>query len=197
MRHVLAALVSVSLIGVQAAPEVSASVIDQTAKSVYLVNATTEHGRTACTGFLIADMRVLTAAHCLGEQMTVAGQIVTDRVGDEYYDLALLTVPGLHGVVLLLRDIPVVRFSYFAALGHAYGWQRLSIFHVRLYHIDLSPAEGMRPGLLVKPGYIGGMSGGPLIDVDGRVAGICQASNQDLGYGIGATLIRAFLVGLL
>lgn len=195
-RWFLTSLLSFSLVSVAPAAEVTTPVVDQAAKSVYLIHAQKEMGRIACTGFLIADERVMTAAHCVGEQMTVAGLAVTDIASDTYYDLALLTVP-IHDTPFQFRDVPVSRFEWLAALGHAYGWQRLTIFHVRVYHLDLTPAEGMRPGLLVKPGYIGGMSGGPLVDSEGRVAGIIQASNRDLGYGISVTLIRAFLVGLL
>jgi len=195
-RRLLAILLFVSVVGVAClyAAEVDSSVIDRAQKSVYLIHGQKEHGRYACSGFLIADEQVLTAAHCVGDQMTVAGIAATVAESDEYYDLALLRVP-IHGTPLAFRDTPIARFEQLAAIGHAYGWQRITALHVRVYHVNLTPMQGMRPGMLVKPGYIGGMSGGPVIDADGFVVGIIQASNQDLGYGIGITLIRAFLVG--
>ena len=171
------------------------AVIEQASRSVYLVTTEIDGERRRCSGFLIADERILTAGHCTGETMTVAGIPATILNADAYYDLALLAAP-IHGTPLILRDLPVARFEELVAIGHAYGWQRLLTLHVRVYYVDMTPAEGMRPGLLVKPGYIGGMSGGPVIDAAGQVVGIIQASNHDLGYGIGVVLIRAFLVGL-
>ncbi len=188
-------LLTVGAVEVRSA-DVETAILEQAAKSVYLIHAVkAEEGRVACSGFLIADSLVLTADHCVGDSMTVAGIAATVVSADEYYDLALLSAP-VHDTPLLFRDAPVTRFEFLAGIGHAYGWQRLLLLHVRVYYVDITPEKGMRPGILVKPGYIGGMSGGPVVDADGYVVGVIQASNHDLGYGVGVKLIRAFLVGL-
>lgn len=202
-RACIAIVLSFSLVGLTFAttPEVSTSVIDRAATSVYRVHGLMvdpEHGPYpyACTAFLVTDEHVMSAAHCAGDPMWVAELPAKVATRDTYLDIAVFKVAGLHGAPLMTRMAPVVRFESVVAMGYAYGWQRLFTLHTRVYFPSLSPAQGMAPGILVKPGYIGGMSGGPLIDVEGLVVGIIQASNPDMGYGVSAAFLREVLASL-
>jgi hypothetical protein len=60
--------------------------------------------------------------------------------------------------------------------------------------MDNAAADGTHaPGVVVQGGYLPGMSGGPLIDADGLVVGIVQTSAHNVGYGVGARVIQAFI----
>ena len=53
--------------------------------------------------------------------------------------------------------------------------------------------EQMPPGLFVAGQYIPGMSGGPVVDHDGKIVGIVQQSNSGIGFGVGVSTIQGFL----
>lgn len=177
-------------------PRVPSSVQQRAAHSVYLIHFETEGGKGACTGWLLATHRVMTAAHCVGHAMEVDGILVDKVLGfDEQTDLALLAV-DLDGAPLPIRESQVVLGEWVASLGYAFGWHSLTMADVQVKHIDLSPGRGIAPGLLVMPGLIGGMSGGPMIDGAGRVVAVNQRAAEGVGYGVGSLILRAFLVGL-
>ncbi|HVI42769.1 MAG TPA: hypothetical protein VM577_19350, partial [Anaerovoracaceae bacterium] len=78
--------------------------------------------------------------------------------------------------------------------GYGFGWNKLSVLKERVYiqnyHVDDDAAVGM----IVQGGYIGGMSGGPVVDQAGHVVGVVQRGNQQIGYSVGTTIIKAFLL---
>lgn len=148
-----------------------------------------------CSGFIISKNVVLTADHCIGDQMKVDGVQPKVVKRDAYYDLALLTVSSDKDA-LPFRYSDVNRFEYVTAVGYAYGWTRLSVLRVRVFLIDWAVQGNVAPGLVMQGSLIGGMSGGPIIDEDGSVVAITQRTNEGVSYGVGVLLIRAFLVGV-
>ncbi len=150
-------------------------------------------GHYSCTGFAIAKRRVLTAAHCNGKDMTADGIHAILLKADVQSDLMLLEV-GTGRKPMTFRDTPVVRFEELTAIGYGYGWHYLTVLTVHPILVDVT-VEGMAPGMFVQGGYIGGMSGGPVIDMDGYVVGIVQRTSEGVGYGVTALTIKAFLLG--
>jgi S1-C subfamily serine protease len=148
-----------------------------------------------CTGFQVDKQKVLTAAHCTGDNMLADGHEATLLKIDHYYDLALLSVEKADKPYLTLDDTPVKRFDELFASGYAYGWNKPLTFPVRAFIIDFPPVDGLPPGLNVMGPYIGGMSGGPLLNKKNGVVGVIQRASQNTGYSVGTVIIRAFMVG--
>lgn len=148
-----------------------------------------------CSGFVIGHHLVQTAAHCVGKDMTADGIKATVLKVSKGYDLALLDV-ATDKAPLKFRDSSVERFEMLNGIGYAWGWTVQSVLAERAFLVDTAPYEDGAPGLIVQFGYIGGMSGGPVIDNEGKVVGIVQQSNGQVGYGVATNLIRAFLVGV-
>lgn len=153
------------------------------------------HGSYTCTGEVIALNRVLTAGHCIGERILADGVPIKGVLAsDAYYDLALLDV-STQKPFLTFRDEPVQRFEKVSALGYAFGFTQISVLDERVFLVNaIPPDSGNLPKILVQPGYIGGMSGGPVVDANGQMVGIVQQTGDNIGLGVGVLIIRAFLL---
>lgn len=149
--------------------------------------------RYSCSAFQIAPNRVLTAAHCVGEKMLGDGHGIRVLKVDKYYDLALLQSEGKPS--LEFRDKPVSRFEKLTAIGYAFGWTKLSTLNVTVLIENYAVQADAPVGIIVQGGYIGGMSGGPVVDDAGAVVSVVQRGSAQIGYGVSTLLVRAFLLG--
>ena len=147
-----------------------------------------------CSGMVIAANRVLTAAHCAGKPMFVDGRPAFIIRSDDHYDLLLLTTSTTKPS-LTIRARPPTPREHLTALGFLFGWSTPAALPVSVLLVDMPGWSVTTPGLIVLPGYVRGMSGGPVVDRRGQVVGIIQQSQEGLGYGIGSLLMRAFLLG--
>lgn len=178
-----------------------ASMEDRVASSLYRITGTAEVDtwmgprriNYSCTGFQIAPDKIMTAAHCLGDDMKADGQPVKILAGDKYFDLALLE-GGSNRPILQFRDKEVERWEALKSLGYGYGWNRLTVLDNKVILTRYKVVEDGPVGIVVQGGYIGGMSGGPLVDLSGKVVGVVQRSNNQIGYSVGSTIIKAFLL---
>lgn len=173
-------------------------IVDQVSASVVridgILDAELEH-RYTCTGFVVSLNRVLTAAHCIGELMTVDGQAIDQVVKvDRSMDLAVVAVFSKKRPVIF-DDRTLVRFEPVYGIGYAFGWTFLTTTIGAVENAAYAPTDEIAPGVIVFGIYIGGMSGGPVIDQHGHVVGMAQQTNDGIGYGVGALLMRAFLIG--
>lgn len=151
------------------------------------------------TGFVIADDRVVTNAHVLaGVSEPVIevpdGEVLTGSVVyfDPIVDLAVIAVPGLDAATL--ASSPTLTGGTDAAFqGYPYGGpfasgaaQVLSISTARvldIYSASSAPREIYTLAADVREGN----SGGPLLTLDGRVAGVVFARSGDtanVGYAM-------------
>lgn len=150
-----------------------------------------------CSGFVIGPNTVLTAAHCIGSDIYADGVPVKVIRVDKTTDLALVEVKTDRAPLLFRGDSlctgELTRFEELNAIGYAWGWTKLTVLKVRAFLLDVSPYDGAAPGILTQGGFIGGMSGGPVVDVSGCVVGMVQQSNGSVGYGVGLPIISAFL----
>lgn len=177
------------------------NVIDQVSLSVVKVtmHVVTPYGEGdgVCTGEVVAQDQVLTAAHCMGTNMT-AGDMSADVVAyDVDYDLALLRAKTFDKPALVRSSKPVKRLDLLLAFGYALGLPSLTVRPVQVLFPNLQAPwdPGTFPGILVQPQYTPGMSGGPVTDYDGKMVGIVQQRDSDESMGWGASMepINRFL----
>lgn len=153
-----------------------------------------------CSGEVIAYHLVLTAAHCLMDEMKVDDWAPRGVLRyDAYFDLAVIDV-AIDKPTLRMRAEPLERFEPLTALGYAYGWQKLTVLSVRPYLLNVSfdegPQLGHAPGIFVQGAYVGGMSGGPVVDSNGLMVSIVQRAGDGTGYGVTVDAIHTFLAGI-
>jgi S1-C subfamily serine protease len=146
-----------------------------------------------CTGFVVAPQVIVTAAHCVdGDEAALVDGVAGKRTKvDETVDLALVSAPIVKHS-LLLRRSPIRTFESLIAIGYAWGRDRRTVL-LETAMDNAAADETHAPGVFVQGGYLPGMSGAPLIDTDGLVVGIVQTSAHNVGYGVGARVIQAFI----
>lgn len=185
------AIVSMSFLGLVSCAS-SKSIIDRVQGSI--VRVTNSIG--VCTGFVIAPEIILTDQHCMGPQLTADGYQAEEIYEDVFYDLAVLKVKKLDKKPLEFRDKKVEQAEALVGLGYANGWPLASRIKVEVILTDIKVNPRAPMTILTKGGFTNGMSGGPVVDGEGKVVSIIQrgdhADQTDIGVGVG--LIKAFLI---
>ncbi len=144
-----------------------------------------------CTSFSINERKhyYLTAAHCFGNTLLVNKQPATVIFRDEVKDVMVLQVPSLK-LKALRPALGVQTGEDVGAYGYAYGWE----FSFLKTGVVASPPVvqlqmfGLRPITLFSFPFIGGMSGGPVVNSDGLVVSVIQQSNRDGLASLGIAL---------
>ena len=168
--------------------------VKQAAKSVLTV----EGPAGSCTGFPIDSKKhyVLTAAHCdfSGPGLTplidkLPGRVVFKDAKKDLlvYEVERLDKPALK---IALKDPEigdeVASFGY----GHALNEPLFRITHISAAGVMI-PFDGIGgPFIFTDTDFVGGQSGGPVIDQTGAVVMIVQMGTQGVGIGVGAEIIR-------
>lgn len=140
-----------------------------------------------CSGIVIAKQTVLSANHCWEDgKFTVDGELQEARWYDEGLDIMVLRVPALKKRPIQFRPFGVWDGMEVMAVGHAYGnWENF----VRAGHVSSASTfppdvfaefllfNGRNPLLkhmALDFSVIGGMSGGAIVDTDGRLISLVQ-----------------------
>lgn len=143
----------------------------------------------SCTGYVIDNNRdfVFTAAHCLSSDNTYV--VDTSLVGKAVWmhtpmDLMVLKVDGINKPSLRPRSKPIRVGMDAAAFGWGYSLNEplFRAGHVSALSHILDGAYGN--WLALDTTFIGGMSGGPIFDVEGKLMGSIQLSDRtSTGWG--------------
>ncbi len=168
--------------------------VDRVSSSIIRITLEQDGAAHSCTGEVIGINLVLTAAHCKGDNLLADGAKAKILKTDDYFDLMLLSVPTAKPD-LTLRDTPVVRFEDLTAIGYSFGFTQLTVLKVTPFLVGYAASSTMAAGTFTQGDFIHGMSGGPVVDADGRMVGMTQQTTQGTGYGVGVLLIRGFLLG--
>lgn len=151
-------------------------------------------GAIYCSGIVIDDKRdfVLTADHCTNVVLpdgTTVGMYIDGKQAweiwhNEEWDLSILKVEGLDRPAVTPGMTPEMGQEA-AALGFGYGLPGTGMF--RTGEVSGYAMFEDSPGryLILNFGIIPGMSGGPMIDADGKLIGINQMVDPNGTIGIG------------
>lgn len=168
---------------------------------VRLTVMTPHDGTYICTGFSI-DVRVyLTDEHCVAPLKEYPGSILQADghpafvlKEDATRDLAVIVV-DLVKPALEFNPILLSRGDAVQAIGYGEGFTKPTITNHYVMILNYTLAEDIYPGTIYLYPFIGGMSGGPVFDGDGKVVGIVQRSSDTIAYGVDVSTILTFLGG--
>jgi S1-C subfamily serine protease len=170
------------------------AIVQQLEKSVVYI----EHEKGACTGFVIntAKRYYLTAAHCDSEtpqaRLLIDGETGSVVYKDTKKDLMVVEVKNLDRPALVIAKKDPARGDEVASFGYGYALERpmLRVAHVSDDETHI-PYDGIGgPFLVIDMAFVGGQSGGPVINQAGEVVLIVQRGTDRVGIGVGAEIIR-------
>jgi S1-C subfamily serine protease len=170
---------------------------DTLGKSVVSVNSPDG----SCTGFVIHDHwkgdtdLVLTAAHCDAEPphaLFADGSVAKVIYKDSKKDIMVLQVDDLDRPAVTFAAKNPAQGDDVASLGFGYALEKpmFRTAHVSNASISIPDVEG-GPFVMIDAAYVGGMSGGPVVNAAGEVVSIVQRASGLIGIGIGAEDIRS------
>jgi S1-C subfamily serine protease len=153
-----------------------------------------------CSGFVIDTQRkyVMTAQHC---QPTDQGTLWVDRVPakvvsrDSKKDLLVVVVEHLNPtrIALKLADKNPVRGQEVMSAGYGFSLERPFFRKASVQDDQLMiPDNGIGgPYISTDAPFVGGQSGGPVVDISGNVVSIVQRGDGGTtGLGVGVEIIR-------
>lgn len=146
-----------------------------------------------CTGMVIDVNRrhVLSAAHCDGPNLYVDHSSATVIAKDSQRDLLVLKVDdlGTRPALKLAAHDPQVGAEVLS-IGYGYALEAPMVRSTRISAVTRIPELRGQEFLLTQEPFVGGQSGGPLLNHDGEIAGIVQASSPQVGLATAASEIR-------
>ena len=179
MKKFLALLLVLSLsLPAQAQP----TVINQVLKSVVQVlSYQGERNTSFCTGVVVGIDRAITARHCISdaESFTVDGQ--PSRVLKLENELALISIQVGSKSIIDVRKESVQIGDTIRTFGYAWG-------DMTILKRDI--AAKANDDIIMDGGLAPGMSGGPVVDSNGKLAGINQGTTTVTSIACGVKEIR-------
>jgi S1-C subfamily serine protease len=143
------------------------------------------------TGFVVAPKRVMTTAHGVAGTDSVSVEVDGTKYGgqvvsfDPNLDISILAVPDLPTAPLMFSQAPAVSGADAAALGFPHGGP-YEAKPVRVREvIKLQGPDIFHTGTVTREVYAlrgavqQGNSGGPVVDLEGRVRGVVFGAAQD------------------
>lgn len=153
----------------------------------------------SCTAFVIDSKRdlVLTAGHC--DQRTSSGEsaVLVDNTPtkvvskDTKKDLLVLEVKGLDKPALRLAKADPQIGDEVASYGYGLGLERplFRVAHISDNKLEIPVYTGGQL-IAIDAAFVPGQSGGPVVNSEGDVVMIVQASGDGVGVGIGVETIK-------
>ena len=196
MKRVLVAVTLMVVLGLQGVTPVDASdwsrVVKRLQASTVAVSCSL-HAQNTCTAFSINSDQGLymTAAHCVpgsyasegepADEPRIDGQPLTVLYLSQELDLAIVQAKTKRPA-LAPRLTPLLVGNELGAYGYGYGG-KAPLFRTATVSVFL-PDELGNEWMMFDSALIGGMSGGPIVDRDGRVVGINVKSDGLSGISL-------------
>jgi S1-C subfamily serine protease len=176
-----------------------ATLVKDLARSVVAIERN-DNG-VSCTGFVINSRvkkddedldYVLTAAHCEADKLWADQSEARVIAKNKEKDLIVLAIEDSGRPALkLAADNPRIGEEV-ASFGYGYGLEKPML---RMTHIAAEtyiPYEGIGgPLFMTDATFVGGQSGGPVINAAGEVVMVVQRGTDSVGIGVGADTIRS------
>jgi S1-C subfamily serine protease len=155
-----------------------------------------------CTGFVINTVldkdddkktRLLTAAHCEGEQMYADQTPTKVLFKDTKKDLMILETDDLERPALKLASGDPKVGDLVASYGYGYSLERpmFRVAHVSDDKTYVSENGIGGPLFMLDAAFVPGQSGGPVVNAAGELVMIVQLATDRVGLGVGAEVIKA------
>jgi hypothetical protein len=193
-EHVIAAvglicLTLVGLIGVKGSDWWQHKLLERVKAST--LHLTSPAGGGVCSGFVIAKNRFLTAFHCSDLTSAADGKPVKLLAGNPYYDIAFYEVETAKRPLHIAEITPMVGDEV-TSVG--YGWGQFLIWHHSEVEMLNAKIQEQFVGCMIHDREdVGGMSGGPVFDINGDIVSIVSRGSDGFACGITPEIIRAFL----
>lgn len=142
-----------------------------------------------CTGFVINNDLVLTAAHCEEKEMFADTLRAVVVMKDPKKDLMVLRVKGLERPALQLAAKDPVVGQQVASLGFGYGSEE-PMFRLTYIASVGATVNGRSPLLVTDAAFVPGQSGGPVVNAAGEVVMMVQLASDRVGAGDGVEVLR-------
>ena len=165
------------------------SLVERVLRSVVAVTFTTDDGNPRlCTGFVVNTRRgeVLTARHCLNPDGEVRVDDKPSQVLKKDDAFALLSIHPMSRPSMDIRTKPLLIGERVFTFGFGYGMLEVFGRGIAVKHEGDIGMDGP---------ILPGMSGGPVVDMEGKVVGINQSSNGMMGIACGQDELKTFLGG--
>lgn len=195
MRTIRMVVVAWALIGALVFPAVSfakswETVLVHVSQSVVRLSIEGDNVSGVCSAFSINEKKAyyLTAAHCYGRFISVGGHQAVVVYYNKASDLMVLEIAGERREALPHAKRSATLGQSVAGVGFANGWMvpsakvgSVMVPKLRIQdHTD--DGEMFDDDFLVTDfSFVGGQSGGPLVNADGQVVGVIQMANQFTG----------------
>jgi S1-C subfamily serine protease len=192
MRKTIATFLLALLLVTPAKASDWTDIVNRVLKSVVYLEASDG----TCTGFVIDAQRkyVLTAAHCVAEDLwldRVSGKLVSK---DLKKDLAVYKVDELDPArpALLLADKDPEIGQEVMSVGFGMCLERPFFRKAMVSDTAVQiPEAGIGgPYIGLDAAFVGGQSGGPVVNHNGEVVMIVQRASGTVGIGVAASVIR-------
>jgi S1-C subfamily serine protease len=156
-----------------------------------IVHLTSADGAGICSGFVVAPNRIVTARHCADDTVAADGKPTTLVHRDEFYDLALFSVETARPALRIASERPHPG-DRVALIG--YAWGQFLVWHFgELEYVNAKVQDDFAKCMLTDRDGVGGMSGGPVVNLEGDVVSVVSRGNSGFSCGVSPLLIRAFL----